>query len=167
MLALCLSFAIVALDQAVKYAVRSRLALGEFIPVIPGCFDLRYIQNTGAAWGILEGLNQWLVVLSLVMLVAIVGFRRHFLPNVLLSKIATGLIIGGIAGNLMDRVRLNYVVDFLDFYWRAHHFPAFNVADASICIGAATLAVALWMGERRPRPDPRLEADVSQSPPAV
>jgi signal peptidase II len=142
MLALCLSFAVVALDQTTKHAIRSRLALGEFIPVVPGCFDLRYIQNTGAAWGMLEGLNHWLVVLSLLMLVAIIGFRRHFLPDALVPKIAAGLIIGGIASNLMDRVRLNYVVDFLDFFWRSHHFPAFNVADASICVGVGLYLIS-------------------------
>ena len=152
MLALCLSFVVVVLDQATKAAVRSHLALGDFVPVVSGLFDIRYIQNTGAAWGIFEGLNQWLVVFSLVMLVAIVAFRRHFFPGALISRIAAGLIVGGIAGNLIDRVRLNYVVDFLDFHWGVHHFPAFNVADSSICIGVG-LYLIHQLTARTPAPE--------------
>jgi len=135
MLALCLSLAVVILDQLTKHAVRSHLNFNQPITVIPGFFDLRYIRNTGAAWGILEGLNQWLVVLSVAMLLAIVIFRRHLFHPSAGSQVAIGLMVGGIAGNLIDRIRLNYVVDFLDFYWGRWHFPAFNVADAAICCG--------------------------------
>ena len=134
MLALCISFSIALLDQVSKYAARHHLPSGP-VTVVPQLFDLRYVQNTGAAWGMLEGLNDWLVILSLVMLALILVFHRSILVDTLVHRIATGLMIGGIVGNLLDRVRLGYVVDFLDFHWGIHHFPAFNVADASICTG--------------------------------
>ena len=146
MLVLCLSLAVPVLDQATKYAVRanSQLQLGQAIPVVPGFFSLQYVQNTGAAWGMFEGLNQWLVAFSLLVLVLILGFQRHFVPAGWLARIATGLIVGGIAGNLIDRVRLNYVVDFLYFYWHtyAHSFPAFNAADSAICTGVGLYLIA-------------------------
>ena len=137
MLILCLSFAVAVIDQVTKAVVVHAMPLHLAFPVIPGFFDLRYIQNTGAAWGMMRGLNHWLVLLSVVMLGVLVRFRKHFIADVCLQRIAMGLMIGGIVGNLIDRIRLGYVVDFLDFYWRSHpyHFPAFNIADASICVG--------------------------------
>jgi len=134
MLALCISFAIAIIDQVTKYAAQKYLPSGP-VTVVSQLFDLRYVQNTGAAWGMLEGLNDWLVILSLVMLALILVFHRSILIDSLAHRIATGFMIGGIVGNLLDRVRLGYVVDFLDFHWGIHHFPAFNVADASICTG--------------------------------
>jgi len=152
MLTLCLSFAVVVLDQATKHLIRSFLPRVGAVSVIPGLFDLRYVRNTGAAWGIFEGFNQWLVLLSVAMLVFILGWRRHFLPDALVPRIAAGLMIGGIAGNLVDRVRLNYVVDFLDFYWRTHHFPTFNVADSAICTGVG-LYLLFQLRGNSPKPD--------------
>jgi len=146
MLPLCLSIAVALLDQIAKNWVRSSLGLGSFIEVIPGVFDVRYVQNTGAAWGILEGLNHWLVVLSLLILVGIARFRRHFMSGTWVPDVACGLIAGGIVGNLLDRVRLGYVVDFLDFHWRAHAFPAFNVADAAICTGVGLYMLSEMLG---------------------
>jgi len=131
---LCISFAIAFLDQATKHLVRKQL-LGGPVTVFEGFLDLRYVRNTGAAWGMMEGLNDWLVVLSLIMLAALIVFRRSLLLDTMCHRIATGLMTGGIVGNLMDRVRLGYVVDFLDFHWGVHHFPAFNVADSAICTG--------------------------------
>jgi len=151
MLVLCLSFAVAILDQATKYLVRSHLRVGERIPVIPSVFDLSYVRNTGAAWGLMAGLNDWLVVLSVVMLVVIIVFRRTFIVDAVLQRVAMGLMIGGIAGNLIDRLRLSYVVDFLDFYWGTHHFPAFNVADASICTGVGLYALSQFLMARAER----------------
>jgi signal peptidase II len=136
MLVLCVSFSIALLDQVTKHLIRLKLLSGTFT-VIPGFFDLHYVQNTGAAWGIMQGLNSWLVLFSIVMLVLIIAFRKSFFRDSLVNLIAMGLMVGGIVGNLIDRVKLGYVVDFLDFYWRSHHFPAFNVADSAICSGVA------------------------------
>jgi signal peptidase II len=142
MFVLSVSFAIALLDQWTKNLVRARLPRDGFIPVIDGYFDIRYIQNTGAAWGMLEGLSHWLVVFSVVMLVAVIGFRRHLMDHRVISRVALACIIAGIIGNLIDRVRLGFVVDFLHFHAGAYQFPAFNVADASICTGAGLFMLA-------------------------
>jgi len=138
-LILWLSFAIAILDQVTKYLVQRHFYVGDFIEVIPRLLDFHYIRNTGAAWGMFSGFSHWLVIVSFVMLVVLVVFRRSIMTDSLVHRCATAFMIGGIVGNLVDRVRLGYVVDFIDFYWleRAgdHHFPAFNVADSAICIG--------------------------------
>ena len=131
---LLVALGIILLDQASKEWVRHAFALHESVPVVPGFFHLTYIRNTGAAWGMFSGQNLALAVLAFAMLVALVLFRRQFLPPGRVHRVALGLLCGGIVGNLFDRLRLDYVVDFLDVYWRVHHFPAFNVADSAICI---------------------------------
>lgn len=135
MLPLLLAIGVTLLDQASKYLIRQHFYLYEASPLIPGLFDLRYIQNTGAAWGLFAGGHYWLAALSLAVLAALVFFRHSFFGHRRTDHVAFGLMMGGIAGNFIDRVRLNYVVDFLDFHWGVYHFPAFNVADAAICSG--------------------------------
>jgi signal peptidase II len=142
MLVLLLSVAIIILDQVTKQWVTMGFYLGESVPVIPGLFSLTYVRNTGAAWGMLGGLSGLLVALSLVVLVMLIFFRRSFLTDSLIHRLSLALMIGGIVGNLLDRVRLQYVVDFLDFFWRSHHFPAFNVADSAICVGVGLYMIS-------------------------
>ena len=132
---LLVALCVVLLDQASKEWVRGAFSLHESIPVIPGFFHLTYIRNTGAAWGLFSGQNIALSALALVMLAVLVAFRRKILPPGRVHRVALGLLCGGIVGNLFDRLRLDYVVDFLDFFVRSSHFPAFNVADSAICIG--------------------------------
>ena len=132
---LLVALCVVLLDQASKEWVRGAFALHESVPLIPGFFSLTYIRNTGAAWGMFSGQNLALSLLAIVMLVALVLFRRKLLPPGRPHRVALGLLCGGIVGNLFDRLRLDYVVDFLDFFVRSSHFPAFNVADSAICIG--------------------------------
>ncbi len=151
MLPLLLGIAITVIDQLTKLLVTQRFYLYESIPVVPGLFNLRYIQNTGAAWGMFAGGHGWLSALSVVVLVALVVFQRSFFSHGLVERIAFGLIIGGIVGNFIDRVRLNYVIDFLDFHWGRHHFPAFNVADAAICCGVGLYMLTQILLARRQR----------------
>jgi len=139
---LLLSIAIIVLDQITKTLVALKFHLSESIVLIPGFFSLTYVRNTGAAWGMLGGWNGVLVALSAVVLVLLIVFRRSFLTDSLIHRLSLGLMLGGIAGNLFDRIRFQYVVDFLDFYWTTHHFPAFNVADASICVGVALYMIS-------------------------
>ena len=134
---LLVAILVVLLDQATKEWVRGAFSLHESLPVVPGFFHLTYIRNTGAAWGMFSGQNIALSVLALVMLVVLVLFRRKILPPGRVHRVALGLLCGGIVGNLFDRLRLDYVTDFLDFYYRDWHFPAFNVADSAICIAVA------------------------------
>ena len=150
MLVLLLSVAVTVLDQITKDRVMAQFYPGESLPILPGFFDLVYVRNTGAAWGMLGGSSGWLAVFSILMLIAIVIFRRSFLNDTLIHKVAFGLMAGGIAGNLIDRVRLNFVVDFLDFHWHVHHFPAFNVADSSICIGVGIYMITAFLAPTHP-----------------
>jgi signal peptidase II len=145
MLVLILGIAIAFFDQLTKHLVHLGFALGESRPVIPGFFDFTYVRNTGAAWGMLGGQNTALTILSIVMLVVMLVFRRSFLSDTWDHRVALGLMIGGIVGNLMDRMRFGYVVDFLDFHVGGYHWPAFNIADAAICIGVGIYILsALW-----------------------
>lgn len=148
---LLVALLIVLLDQGSKEWVRDAFALHESVPVIPGFFQLTYIRNTGAAWGMFSGQNLALALLAFAMLVLLVVFRRKFLPPGRPHRVALGLLCGGIVGNLFDRLRLDYVTDFLDFYHRAWHFPAFNVADAAICIG---VGIYMLGALRAPPPAP-------------
>lgn len=135
MLVLVLSIVLVVLDQVTKELVREGVAFGTTVPVIKSFFNISHVHNRGAAWGMLAGAGHWLIVFSVVMLVVLVVFRRHFLTDTLAHRVASGLMVAGIVGNLLDRVRLGYVVDFLDFHAGVYHFPSFNVADSAICIG--------------------------------
>ena len=158
MVALTLSFVIAILDQLSKDQITSQFCLGEPHPVISGFFNLTYVRNTGAAWGMFGGWNIWLAVLSLAILAVLVIFRRSFLVDCLLHRVALGLMIGGIVGNLFDRIRLGYVVDFLDFRFGTYAFPAFNVADSAICIGVAIYALSSLHLPSHPLRDVRRDA---------
>lgn len=125
---------------------------GDGLTVIPNLLDFRYIRNTGAAWGVLAGFQTLLIGFALVMLALLVWKRHSLLGEISLRWLVLGLLIGGIVGNLIDRVWLGYVVDFIDCHWHASHFPAFNVADASICCGVGLYLILQSCAERRARP---------------
>ena len=155
---LLVAILVVLLDQATKEWVRGAFSLHESLPVVPGFFHLTYIRNTGAAWGMFSGQNIALSVLALVMLVVLVLFRRKILPPGRVHRVALGLLCGGIVGNLFDRLRLDYVVDFLDFFHRGWHFPAFNVADSAICVGVAIYVLGTLLAPAPAAPAPETPA---------
>ena len=155
---LLVAILVVLLDQATKEWVRGAFSLHESLPVVPGFFHLTYIRNTGAAWGMFSGQNLALAVLAFAMLAALVLFRRKFLPPGRHHRVALGLLCGGIVGNLFDRLRLDYVVDFLDFFHRGWHFPAFNVADAAICVGVAIYVLGTLLAPAPAAPAPETPA---------
>ena len=139
---------VLMLDQLTKLIVLQLLAPGTGVSVVDGLFSLTLVMNPGLAFGMLSTTPvawRWLVaVLSMGALVvlAVVGVR--LLPaGGLATRLAMGLIFGGAIGNLIDRARFGAVVDFLDFYWRDHHWPAFNVADSAISVGVALLALRI------------------------
>mgnify|MGYP001042571715 FL=1 len=134
MLVLLLGLAVLILDQLTKQAVRSHLIYGESRPIIDGFFNLVYVRNDGAAWNILSGHGIILILISVSVLVLLFIYRRSFLQEQLSHRILLGLLIGGIVGNLVDRIRFGWVTDFLDFQFGSYHYPSFNVADSAICI---------------------------------
>lgn len=162
MLALIATILITLADQWTKLIVRSEFALGESRPVVNGFFSYTYVRNTGAAWGILGGQNTWLCVLSVVMLALMVIFRRSFLSERWEHRLALGLMLGGIIGNLLDRVRLGWVTDFFDFYIGSWHWPAFNIADAAICTGVGIYILSAFWIAQHPLNDGRPATDAKQ-----
>jgi len=138
---------VVVADQVSKAVVSDLFSLYQVRPVIAGFFNLTFITNTGAAFGIFARsggfLRKWLLGgVAVAALVALVFAWRHLKDNHRLYPLAIGLIGGGAVGNLIDRVRFGAVVDFLDFYIGRYHWPAFNVADSAITVGVALFILA-------------------------
>ncbi len=139
---------VLLLDRFTKAWISQQLALGESQPIISGIVSLTLVHNPGAAFGLLAG-RRWLFVLAvLVLIVLLLVYRKVLAEQATLSQYAIALLMGGVFGNLWDRVMLGYVVDFLDF----HVWPVFNVADAAIVCGALVLGWEVVRNERRTRP---------------
>ena len=141
---------VLVLDLLTKHLALERLPPGRPVHVIDGFFSLTLVMNPGLAFGMLAGTPagwRWLVALlsiGALTVLAVVGVRM--LPTGgRFTPLALGLIFGGAVGNLIDRARFGAVVDFLDFYWRGYHWPAFNVADASISVGVVLLALRMLL----------------------
>jgi signal peptidase II len=149
-----IAIVIVVLDQITKAIVRGRFELHESITVIPGFFDLTRVHNSGAAFGMLNAVDFPFktVVLSLVSSAALAGvalYAAMLPPSQWLARMGLAFILGGAAGNLIDRITAGFVLDFFDFYWRDWHFWAFNIADAAITVGVALMILdMLGLGTR-------------------
>jgi signal peptidase II len=132
---------IVVVDQLSKFVVRSTLPLYAKRVIIPSLLDVTHVQNTGAAFGLLNAANfpyksAVMIGIATLALVAISIYARQLGAHERLSRYGLALILGGAFGNLIDRAAYTYVVDFVDVYWGDAHFWAFNVADAAITVGA-------------------------------
>ena len=139
---------VVTLDQLSKAVVRSTLPLHASVTVVPGLMDFTHVRNTGAAFGVLNAVEFPFktVLLALVAAAALVGvglYAASLARHQLVARVALSLILGGAAGNLLDRLVVGSVVDFVDVYWRSYHFWAFNVADSAITIGVGILIADL------------------------
>lgn len=142
------ALAVLLLDQLTKLWALQRLPPGLPVPVIDGFFSLTLVMNPGLAFGMFAATPagwRWLVaLLSIGALGVLVVVGLRMLPGGgRLTPLALGLIFGGAVGNLLDRGRFGAVVDFLDFYWRGYHWPAFNAADSAITVGVALLALRM------------------------
>lgn len=141
--------AVVVADQLSKAVVLAQVPLHESIPVISGLLNLTHVQNTGTAFGLLNAVDfpfksAVIVLMALVALVAIASYAAKFGTNSWLSRVGLASVLGGAAGNLIDRATRGYVVDFVDFYWNSYHFWAFNIADAAITVGAIALVLDMF-----------------------
>lgn len=141
--------AIIAMDQLTKMYVHTHFQLGEQVVVIQDYFNLGYVRNTGAAFGILRGAHEnfrSLFFLSMppIALIIILFILRGVRSNDSIQILALSLIFGGAIGNYIDRIRFGYVIDFLEFHWQNKYtWPNFNVADSAIVIGVGILGVLM------------------------
>ncbi len=148
---------VIVLDRLTKLLVMDRLELGDSITVIPGFFDLAYVQNTGAAFGMLALMdNTYRVPFLVASTLAAVGLLAYFVkktsPKDVLVLIALALVIGGALGNLYDRLAYGYVIDFIDCYVGFRHWPAFNVADSGITVGILLLGEEILIRKKSGEP---------------
>jgi signal peptidase II len=153
---LWISAIIVIADQLTKALVRSKLAEYDSVSVIPGLLDITRAHNTGAAFGILNGVEfpykAGLMVLVACFALAAVGLYALTLPDEQrLARVGLAMILGGAIGNLVDRALTGHVVDFVDVYWRTYHFWAFNVADSAITVGVALMLLDVLGVGRAPK----------------
>ena len=141
---------VIVADQAAKAVIRARVAPFDSVTIVPGLLDLIHVQNAGVAFGILNdsAMNHQLkavltTALALLALLGIGVYARHVPPQERLARVGLSLIFGGAVGNLIDRLRVGYVLDYVDAHWSGWHFWAFNIADASITIGAVLVFIDL------------------------
>lgn len=155
---------VVLLDQLAKAAVLRSLELHESVPVIEGFFDITHVLNRGGVWGLGSQASPAVkVVVFLALPTLITGlaawFSAQLRPEERLRRLGLSLVVGGAIGNLIDRLRLGMVVDFLSFHVGEHYWPAFNLADSAICVGVGILLVATALvREDEPMPPPNASA---------
>ncbi len=157
---------IVLADQAAKWVVIERLPLYEDRPLITGLLSLQHVRNSGAVFGFLSGAvipgkPYLFALLSAVALAALTYYARTIPREERFPRFALSLVIGGAIGNLIDRVRFGYVVDFVKMYWGTHVWPNYNVADSAISIGLVLLVIDSF----RPRDREAVAAPVVSSSP--
>jgi len=165
---LTLVLAIVACDQVSKALVVDSLGLGQSHPLVPGFLHFTLVRNTGMAFGLLSGADipfkaALVTLLSVAAMGAVAYYALKSPQNERLTRIGLSLILGGAMGNIIDRARLGYVVDFVDVFYRDTHWPAFNVADTFICIGVGLLLLDSFR-RRDEEPSPAREAEVAGEP---
>lgn len=154
---LWLPLVIIVCDQITKAMVRRWLPLHESRTVIPGLLDLTHVQNTGAAFGLLGAVQFPFksTIIALVAAAALAGialYAARLSPHQRVARFGLALVIGGATGNLIDRLTIGPVVDFVDFYWGSIHFWAFNVADSAITCGVGLLILdMLGVGSHAPK----------------
>lgn len=130
---------IVIIDQITKFLTVQNIPLGESMEVIPGIFSLTYIQNTGAAWSILEGQMAFFYIVTIIVVIMLVYFLHKEAKGEPLFALSISFILGGALGNFIDRLHLQYVIDMfqLDFIT----FPIFNIADSALTIGVVIMLI--------------------------
>ena len=149
---IAVSIIVLAADQITKYMVASRFHLYESVTLIENFFNLTYVRNKGAAFGMFADSAIRVPFFITVSVLAAVGILWYFYRARHLQALAVfalSLIFSGAVGNLIDRIRFGEVVDFLDVHWYGHHWPAFNVADSAITVGVALLLLDIWSEERQ------------------
>lgn len=149
---------VVVLDQVTKWLVRQHLDLWDQREIIPGLLNLVHVQNTGAAFGLLNNIDfaykpVVMIGIAMLALAAIAVYASQLGFHERAARIGLAFILGGAVGNLIDRAVAGHVLDFVDLYWGTTHFWAFNVADAAINVGALLVILDMFGIGRRHAPD--------------
>ena len=143
---------LLVLDQLSKLYIDRNFLLGESVTVFKNFFHITYIRNKGAAFGILSG-SPWrvpfFVTIGVIACVALLWYLYSTRAEQKLLQTALVMVFAGAIGNIIDRVRLSEVIDFIDVHWYQYHWPAFNIADSAITVGVGLMILDLWREERR------------------
>lgn len=134
-------FGVLVLDQITKIMIQTSMNVKESIEIIQGFFSITYVQNTGAAWSIMEGKMWFFYIVTVVALVVMFYAFKDTKEKQWWLRMAIILLVAGTLGNFIDRLSLQYVRDFLDFIIFGYDFPVFNVADIALCIGVGMVAL--------------------------
>ena len=142
----------IVIDQLTKAYIDRTMQLYQSFPVIDGLFSITYLRNRGAAFSFLSDASwrlPFFILATVIAVIAVIVAFRKLRDDQQCAALSLSLILSGALGNLIDRVRMGEVIDFLDVYWKSHHWPAFNVADSAICVGVTLLAIDMFREERR------------------
>lgn len=143
---LILSTALIISDQVTKLVISANMQMGDKIEVIKGFFYIGYTKNTGAAWGMFSGHTEYLAIFSVVATLGLIYIlllmKRGF------AAFSVALVIAGAIGNAIDRIRLGFVIDFIDTYIFGYDFPTFNIADSAITVGMILLLIYMFFIHR-------------------
>lgn len=142
----------IIIDQITKIAIDRSMQLFDSIPIVENFFHITYVRNKGAAFSFLSNASwrlPFFITVSIIAAAVILIAFRKLRDDQKLAHISLAMIFSGAVGNLIDRVRLGEVIDFLDAHWYRHHWPAFNVADSLICVGVFLLAIDMVLEEKR------------------
>ena len=135
----------IILDQLSKWIIQKTMNLYQIITIIPNFFSLQYVKNTGAAFSILENATALLVGISVVFLIALNRYMKKEEMNFdKVTNLSLGILVGGVFGNLIDRILYHSVIDFLAFHFGNYNFPIFNIADIGITVGVTILLINTW-----------------------
>jgi signal peptidase II len=154
---LWLPLVIILLDQVTKAIVRLSLPLHASRTIVPGFLDFTHVQNTGAAFGLLNTVafpykSTVIALVAAAALAGIASYAARLSPHQRVARVGLALVIGGAAGNLIDRLTIGPVIDFVDVYWGSYHFWAFNVADSAITAGVGLMILdMLSLGSHAPK----------------
>lgn len=145
---------ILILDQVTKLWILRAVEPGTYIdpppiPIVQGFYYIVHIYNTGAAWGAFAGASVWLGLLAIAVVIAIFIFRKNLGLERPVMQYSIGLLVGGIIGNLIDRLCYGHVIDFIDIHLPGYRFPAFNIADAAIFSGVAIYVLVVLLDSLR------------------
>ncbi len=164
MILLIIFLLVLLADQYSKLVVQQDMIVGQSIPVIHKIFHFTYVQNTGGVFGILRGRTNFFIVVSIVVILFIIYFMLKEEKKDTFIKVVFSVVLGGAISNLIDRMRLGYVVDFIDF----RVWPVFNIADSAISVGMVLLLIRLFFQkEKSPELVNPVRKDGASNPPSL